>query len=116
MRAHKYNAKKSMLFGKLFDSKAEGYMYLKLQEMAKDRRITDLKTQVEYELQPRFRSIDGKGVRNIRYVADFVFYDYEQKRTRVLDAKGFVTPEFALKRKLFDYKYKSEGLYIETNL
>lgn len=116
-RHQKYNNTKAEYDGQIFDSKKELRMYKKLKEMEAEGRIKDLRCQVTYELQPRFSLVkNGKTRVNrpITYTPDFVFYDNEQKRTRVLDAKGVRTDIYLIKKKLFEWKFRKEGLYLEN--
>ena len=77
------------------------------------RKVKDIKYQPEFTLQEGFRGLNGKKVRPITYTADFSFYDKEQRKFRVVDVKGFSPPVFALKRKMFDYKMKDQGIMLE---
>src|SRR3990170_2479040 len=84
-------------------SKKEAVSCNILHSIEKSRIIKNLKVQPEYELQPAFTSVDGKKVRSIIYRADFSFYDNGNKKFRVIDIKGFPSPLYQLKRKMFDY-------------
>lgn len=53
--------------------------------------------------QPSFKR-EGKTVRAIKYVADFVVTLADGTR-EVVDTKGYKTPEYKLKKKLLLYKY-----------
>ena len=85
-----------------FASKLERdyYIYLKTQD------IRDLQVQVPFILQEKFR-LNGKMIREIKYIADFTYYDKEDK-FHVIDTKGWLTDVFKLKAKLFAYRYKTE--------
>ncbi len=102
-RRHKYNARKITLYGYTFDSQDEGNRYLQLRSMQEAGEISDL------ELQPRFVLVDGgvdwrgRKVNPIRYVADFQYT--ENGRTVVEDVKGYETPVFRIKEKLFLLRY-----------
>lgn len=111
----KYNAHKTVVDGKNFDSNAEAVMYSQLKMMEKAGKIEELETQIAFVLQPGY-SLNGKRIRPIVYVADFMFYDTELKRARVLDCKGFKTKEYQLKKKIFDYIHRDAGLSIEENI
>ena len=104
-RNGKYNARKTLVSGKVFDSNAEANMYMALKQWVKDGKIRDLKTQVEFTLQPGYRS-NGKAVRPIKYLADFTFFDIKQDKYRVIDCKGIRTPVYLLKKKLFGFVNK----------
>lgn len=101
----------------MFDSKKELYMYIALKKWLDEGRIENLELQKTYELQPRFSVRKGKLLRinrPITYTPDFVFFDKQENRLRVLDAKGMKTETYKIKRKLFEYKFREEGLYIEN--
>lgn len=107
----KYHAQKTEVDGKVFDSKHESRDYLKLKAMEDSGIIHNLQTQVSFELQPKYITKDGCKIRPISYVADFV---YERDGvTYVQDSKGFRTKEYALKRKMFEYKYP-DIVFIES--
>lgn len=66
--------------------------------------ISDLQTQVPYELIPaHYEVVNGKRKcieRACTYKADFVYYDVENKQLVVEDSKGFRTKNYIIKRKL----------------
>lgn len=98
----KYGNRKPTYDGIKFDSAAEMNRYLVLKDMLKAGEITDLQLQVPYELQPSFK-YEGKTVRAIKYVADFVYKDASGK-VHIEDVKGMATKEYLIKRKLMLYK------------
>ena len=103
----KYNSRKTVIDGITFDSKKEAKRYVELKKKQDEGEITDLRLQVPFELVPSFTiEIDAKKRRrrNIRYIADFVYYENGQKV--VEDVKGRKTDIYKLKKKLFEYKYK----------
>lgn len=90
-----------------FDSKREARRYMDLWLMQRAGEISDLRTQVKYELIPRQVHKDGTKEKGIEYVADFV---YEQGgETVVEDSKGFRDTSsaayrlFVMKRKMMLY-------------
>lgn len=97
---NKYNAKKTVVDGITFDSKreAEVYSQLKADGVKFDR-------QVEFILQEGFTDGQNRKQRPIKYIADFVIMDWNNKIEKVIDVKGMVLPEFKLKQKLFAHKY-----------
>ncbi len=100
----KYHSKKAVVDGIEFDSKAEAKRYCELKILERYGKIKDLSLQHKFELQPSFKK-NGKTIRAITYVADFVYLDLEQMRIMVEDVKGFKTKEYLLKKKLFEYKF-----------
>ena len=104
----KYNSRKTVIDDITFDSKKEAKRYIELKKKQEEGEITDLRLQVPFELVPSFTiEIDGKKRkrRNIRYIADFVYYENGQKV--VEDVKGRKTEIYKLKKKLFEYKFKT---------
>lgn len=76
----------------VFDSKSEYDTYLKLKQLEKEKKISNLKTQVPFLLIPAtkwYNNIKGKWetVRKTEYICDFVFERNGQKVA--LDAKGW---------------------------
>ena len=96
----KYRNKKVTLGDMTFDSKKEANRWVELAIMQKNGEITDLDTQVVFELIPAQRDPVTKKVleRAVHYVADFVYYIGNERV--VEDTKGFKTPEYIIKRKL----------------
>lgn len=105
-RTGKYNAKKvSASDGTLCASKRERNRYEELLLLARAGAIKDLKIQVPFELVPKQRNADGKAIRKIEYVADFVYTDTETGRQIVEDTKGMKTREYVIKAKLMLWRY-----------
>ena len=113
---NKYHNIKRELDGHRFDSIAEMRMYSNLKLMESQGKISHLKLQVKYELMPAYINANGESIRPLTYVADFVFNDLEENRQRVIDCKGFKTAVYKIKKKLFDYKYKQFGLFLEEDI
>ena len=109
----KYKNKKVEWQGIKFDSIKERDRYLILKDMERLGQIEDLKLQVKYELIPSYE-INGRKVRNVSYIADFVYFKIHNKKNIqikeliVEDCKGFKTDIYKLKKKLFEYKYGVE--------
>lgn len=99
----KYKNKKIIYDGIKFDSQKEKNYYIKLKVLEEYGKIKDLKLQVKYELQPSFKFND-KTIRSINYIADFVYYDVDQDKTIIVDAKGMKTEVYKIKKKMMMYK------------
>lgn len=98
---NKYRSKKVVAEGQTFDSRKEYTEWLKLMIQQKEGKIRNLTRQVRYELIPKQVGLDGKCLeRACHYVADFVYEDNETGETVVVDAKGYRTPEYRIKKKL----------------
>ena len=100
----KYKAKKTSIDGIKFDSQKEANRYLELKLLEKQGIINDLELQARFELQPSYKK-NGKTVRPIYYVADFVYYDTFKGQKIVEDTKGYRTEIYKLKKKLFEFRY-----------
>lgn len=110
----KYQAIKVKIDGIKFDSKMEAKRYLQLKELEKAGEIRNLRLQESFELQPKFKDKDGKTIRAITYIADFV---YEQDgETIVEDTKGIETTDFKIKKKLLLYRYPNINFYINKKV
>lgn len=102
MPYNKYSAKKTVVDGKKFDSKAEARRYSELMLLQRSGKISDLKLQKTYQLIPRFTK-NGITYRAVNYIADFEYI--ENGSIIVEDVKGFRTDVYKIKRKLFEYVY-----------
>lgn len=95
--AAKYRSRKTEVNGMTFDSAAEARAYLALKARQAAGEITDLQTQVAFELAPSVR-IQGRKRPPLRYVADFSYI--EGGKLVVADAKGVITEGYRIKRHL----------------
>lgn len=103
----KYHNQKTIVNGISFDSKKEAKRFNELKILERAKEITELRTQVKFELQPSFKK-SGKTYRKIEYIADFTYFDNKLNKYRVEDVKGSKntrTEVYLLKKKLFEYKY-----------
>ena len=103
----KYRSIKTTIDGHTFDSRHEAKTYLLLRSMMK--AVSDTERVVSIELQPVFELQegyvrDGKKIRPIIYRGDFRV-TYADGRVEIIDAKGCITKEYALKKKILLYKY-----------
>ncbi len=102
----KYHSRKVVAHGIKFDSKRERDYYLfEILPQIQSGEIIDLTLQPLYVLQPAFTK-NGKRYRAITYKADF-WLKFKDGHEEIIDVKGFETPVFRLKQKLFEYKYKN---------
>lgn len=99
----KYNAKRTEINGIVFDSKLEGEYYLYLKKQQKEGKIKIFARQPTFMLQGGYKK-DGKNIRPINYKADFKIYHLDGSE-EIIDIKGYETPEFKIKRKIFEHKY-----------
>jgi hypothetical protein len=102
-KGSKYGNRKTIVDGIKFDSYAESVYYNQLKWLKHNKQIKDFKLQPRFLLQEGFKKND-KSYRAIEYVADFEVIKLNGS-TEVIDIKGTITKEFAIKRKLFEFKY-----------
>ena len=98
---NKYHNKKCFYKDMTFDSKKERDYYIVLEMMLKNNQITDLKTQVKFELQPNFK-FKEKTIRSINYIADFTYV--KDGKLIIVDTKGYRTEVYKLKKKMMQFK------------
>lgn len=99
------NKEKRTCDGIVFDSIDEMRFYRDwLCPKVESGEITEYELQKKYELQPKFINKNGKPVRPIDYVADFVV-TYKDGSVDVFDVKGCPDSLAKTKRKLFWYVY-----------
>ena len=107
----KYNAKRIELSGEVFQSKREARRWLELKNMESHGLISGLQRQKKFVLIPAQYEPDTKGPRGgkikgkllereVAYVADFVYFDEEEKDFVIEDTKGVRTKDYVIKRKL----------------
>ena len=99
----KYHSRKVTIDGHTFDSKRESEYYLELKLRKKANDILDFELQPEFVLQDGFRR-DGKAIRAIKYIADFRII-HKDFSVEIVDVKGVITKEYAIKKKLLLAKY-----------
>lgn len=107
----KYHAKKVTVNGYEYDSKKESKRAVELDYLEKIGKIKDLQKQVRFLLQDGYVNNQGKKIRPISYIADFVYTQNDKKI--VEDTKGFRTEVYLIKKKIFMYKYP-EYTFIES--
>jgi len=93
-RSNKYGNRKVEYDGLWFDSGAERDRYIALLALQNTGQISCLRTQVRIPL-----SVNE--VKVCSYVADFTYYSMGLERVVMEDYKGFRTPVFNLKARLF---------------
>jgi len=85
-----FKRKPTKLAGRSFDSKAESHCFSFLQALEKAGEIRDIETQQTIPL-----------VAGIRLRVDYVFFDIKLNEQVFGEYKGFETPEWLLKKKLW---------------
>lgn len=110
---NKYNAKKIVFEGEVFDSKKEMRRYQELLLLQKAGKISHLERQVKYVLIPSQKEMVGKKLKTIErecsYWADFKYFDRETQEIVIEDVKGYrkktAYDVFVIKRKLMLERY-----------
>ena len=96
---NKYHNKKIIWNGEKFDSQKELKRYKELINMEKAKLISDLQRQVPFTIHDGYTK-NGKKIRAIKYIADFVYYDKFKNKTIVEDTKGYRTEVYKIKKQL----------------
>jgi hypothetical protein len=98
--------------GIVFDSKWESETYKLLSTLLPPG--VNIHRQVTFLLQEKFKDQNGKGVREINYLSDFVITRETELKENVIpsdafviDSKGHLTDIFKIKNKMFMYKYRA---------
>ena len=106
----KYNNKKTVVDGIVFDSKKEARYYDALKLLQQAGEVTKIELQPKFELLPTFKK-NGVTHRAITYIADFKV-TYADGKVEIVDVKGIETQVFKIKQKLFEYKYPKLSLKV----
>jgi hypothetical protein len=114
-KTSKYGNRRVFRYGQWFDSEHEALRFFELSMLQRSGKISDLQTQVPFELIPAQREPDIIGPRGgvkkgrcleqaCMYYADFVYKDQEG-RVVVEDAKSPATrtKDYKIKKKLMLY-------------
>lgn len=114
-KGNKYHAIKTECDGIVFDSKLEQRKWEELNRLERIGVIKDLERQVRFILQDGYVNNQGKKIRPISYIADFVYYDVKKKKKFVMDTKSKATRTqvYLLKKKIFEYRFP-EIIFIEA--
>lgn len=106
IKKNKFHAQKVEFNGRTYDSKKEAKRASVLEQQVRCGIITGLRKQVEFTLQPAYVNNQGKKIKEIKYIADFVYQ--KDGKLYVEDVKGSkrtLTEAYKIKRKIFEYKY-----------
>lgn len=102
-------SKKTVIDGITFDSRTEAEYYEYLKQLNRTGKIYCLRCHPVYELQKPIER-HGKKYKAIKYIADFEYWNEEERINVVVDVKGFAMEDAKLKRKLFVYNYPHDKL------
>lgn len=78
--------------------KKNGRYYQQLKLMERQGQIKDIKLQVKFELQPKYKK-NNKTIRAINYIADFTYYDLNKGKTIIVDTKRIQNRNLQIKEK-----------------
>jgi hypothetical protein len=106
-KASKYGAKKTVVDGIEFASKAEARFYGHLKLLERQGLISGLELQPRFELVPAVK-LDGKTKRALVYVADFRYRCEATGATVIADVKGVATQAYKIKRHLMKHLHGIE--------
>lgn len=103
----KYRNIKAEYNGEIFDSRKEMRRAVALGLLERAGQVKDVRKQVKFVLQEAFE-YRGEYIREITYIADFVYYDVSEGCWVVEDVKSDFTRKdavYSIKKKLFKAKY-----------
>lgn len=106
---NKFNNVKTIYNGIRYDSKREAEKAMELDMLKNGGEVLEWTPHPRYLLIPRYLNSEGKIVRPCYYIPDF-WVKYASGAEAVIDIKGFETPEFKLKKKMFNYRYKDKNI------
>lgn len=101
----KYKNEQCEYNGIKFDSEVERDYYEYLLTLYPEDRIV---LQPSYTLIEAFVNVECEKIRPTVYRADFAILGSCDLQSEVIDVKGFMTPDFKIKKKLFEYIYKKK--------
>lgn len=110
MNTSKKAKEKRTINGHEFSSDLEYKYYVYLLSQQEEGIVKNIKLQPKFLLQEKFEKY-GKKIQPINYIADFEV-EYTNGDIIIFDTKGMTTPDFQIKRKLFDYKYPDKILRV----
>lgn len=106
---NKYNARKTTVCGRTFDSKREADYYLELLARKQAGEIVRIDFQPSYTILAGFKDNTGKNQKPITYTADF-FVTYVDGHSEVIEVKGVRTRDYLLRKKLFLYMMRETDI------
>ena len=108
-KPNKYNARKTTVCGRTFDSKREAEVYLELLAQKQAGEIVRIGFQPSYTLLAGFVDNTGKNQKPITYTADF-FVTYADGHSEVIEVKGVRTRDYLLRKKLFLHMMRKKDI------
>ena len=108
-KPNKYNAQKTIVYGRTFDSKREADYYLELLARKQAGEIVRIDFQPSYTLLEAFKDNEGRKQRAITYTADF-FVSYADGHSEGIEVKGVRTRDYLLRKKLFLHMMRDKNI------
>lgn len=108
---NKYNAKKTEYNGVVYASIREAEFAKKLDLLVAAKEIKSWERQVPFVLLGKYTNGAGKKVRAIKMIIDFEVTENDGRET-LYDAKGQVTTDWKLKKKLFENKFYPRVIHL----
>ena len=108
-KPNKYNARKTTVCGRTFDSRREADYYLELLARKQAGEIVRIGFQPSYTLLAGFVDNTGKNQKPITYTADF-FVTYADGHSEVIEVKGVRTRDYLLRKKLFLHMMRKKDI------
>ena len=105
--------KKNTKINTIFDSKSEYARYKELNLLVSAGIITDLKIHNKFILLDKYTNANGQKIQAMTYTADFTYM--KDEKMIVEDVKGFITNDFKLKKKIFEFRYPELTIDIIKN-
>lgn len=109
---NKYGAKKTEYKGIIYDSKFEAQRAYELDMLQRAGKLKDLERQVRFILQDGYVNNQGKSIRPISYIADFVYTEGGKKIVEDTKSPATRTAEYRIKKKMFEFKYR-DYIFVE---
>ena len=97
---NKYNARKTTVCGRTFDSRREAEIYLDLLSRKQAGEVLRIGLQPQYTLLEGFTDNQGNRQKAITYTADF-FVTFADGHSEVIEVKGMRTRDYLLRKKMF---------------
>ena len=108
-KPNKYNARKTTVCGRTFDSRREAEVYLELLSRKQAGEIIRIGFQPSYTLLAAFKDNEGKKQKPITYTADF-FVTFADGRNEVIEVKGVRTRDYLLRKKMFLHMMRDKNI------
>jgi hypothetical protein len=100
-KRNKFGAKKTVVDGITFDSQKEARRFSELKKLRFEGEIAELELQPEFILEGKSGNpLEYDSGRQIKYRADFRYFDMRAQIWVIEDAKGFKTRDYKIKKSI----------------